>query len=97
MSRIQLSPREVFTQVRFTMRVVSSSVFCFRTVNTIKEYDKSKGIQRGTKKGKKQRNDLRYGMQIGEEELTEYRSGHDCNTQIVSRNFEKKKRIKQRR
>ena len=33
-------------------------------------------------------------MQIGEKELTEYRSGHGCNTQVGSRNFEKKKRIK---
>ena len=35
----------------------SSNVFYFRTVNTIKEYDKSKEIYRGTGKGKRQQND----------------------------------------
>ena len=30
-------------------------------------------------------------MQVGDEELTEYRSGHGCDTQVASRNFEKNK------
>ena len=33
-------------------------------------------------------------MQVGEEELTEYRSGHGCNTQAGSRNFDKNKKNK---
>ena len=29
---------------------------------------------------KRQQNDQRYGMEVGEEELSEYKSGHGCNT-----------------
>ena len=53
----------------------SSSVFYFRIVNTIKEYDKNKEIKHGTRKGKRQQSERRYDMQVGEEELAECNSG----------------------